>query len=247
VSAEGDGTRLGLLDGFELRHQGSLVRLPLSTQRLLAFLALHQRPLQRLYVAGALWLESSQQHANANLRTALWRLGRRASVLVQATATDIALADGVQVDLRDAAARANRVLACDVRSDDLDELCLAGELLPDWYDDWLLIERERFRQLRLHALESLCEYLADAGHFAAAAQAGLAAVAGEPLRESSHRALIKTHLLEGNASEAIRQYGIYREILRTQLGLEPSEAMRELVAVLPGDLLARHGAAVTPA
>jgi DNA-binding SARP family transcriptional activator len=232
LSVAVDGTRLGLLDGFELRHEGSLVRLPLSTQRLLAFLALHERPMQRLYVAGTLWLESSQQHANANLRTALWRLGRRSGALVNATATDISLANSVNVDLREISTRAQRVLAHDVRTEDLDELCLAGDLLPDWYDDWLLIERERFRQLRLHALESLCEFLADAGHFAAAAQAGLAAVAGEPLRDSSHRALIRTHLLEGNASEAVRQYGIYREILRTQLGLEPSQAMQELVGVL---------------
>ena len=105
--------------------------------------------------------------------------------------------------------------------------------MPDWYDDWLLIERERFRQLRLHALEALCSYLADRGLFAAAAQAGLSAVAGEPLRESAHRALITAHLLEGNFSEAMRQYRIYSQILQTQLGLEPSEAIRQLVASLP--------------
>ena len=51
------GTRLALLDGFELRHEGSLIRLPLSAQSLLAFLALHDRQRQRLYVAGSLWQE----------------------------------------------------------------------------------------------------------------------------------------------------------------------------------------------
>jgi DNA-binding SARP family transcriptional activator len=233
-------TRLGLLDGFELRHRGARVRLPLSAQRLLAFLALHGRPLQRLYVSGTLWLESSQEHASASLRTTLWRLRRPGCVLVEATATDVVLAPTVAVDLREAEARARRVISHDVHSGDLAELCLAGELLPDWYDDWLLIERERFRQLRLHALESLCDYLAQAGHFAAAAQAGLAAIAGEPLRESAHRALIRTHLLEGNAGEAVRQYRIYSEILRTQLGLEPSEAIRALVGALPLDDRARN-------
>ena len=38
-----------------------------------------------------------------------------------------------------------------------------GELLPDWYDDWVLLERERFRQLRLHALDALCDDLTRAG------------------------------------------------------------------------------------
>jgi hypothetical protein len=32
-----------------------------------------------------------------------------------------------------------------------------GELLPDWQDDWLIVDRERLRQLRLHALERLAE------------------------------------------------------------------------------------------
>jgi len=227
------GTRLALLDGFELRHNGSVIDLPLSAQRLLAFLALHDRHRQRLYVAGSLWLESSQEHANANLRTALWRLRRPECAVVVATATHVGLAESVEVDLREVSARAQRVIDRDVRPEDITRLTLVGDLLPDWYDDWLLIERERFRQLRLHALESLCIYLADRGLYAAAAQAGLAAVAGEPLRESAHRALITTHLLEGNASEAMRQYRIYAQILHSQLGLEPSESIRQLVSSLP--------------
>ena len=80
----------------------------------------------------------------------------------------------------------------------LDLLCRAGELLPHWYDDWVVIERERFRQLRLHALDALCESLAAAGRYAAAVEAGRASVAAEPLRESAHRLLIQAHLAEGN-------------------------------------------------
>jgi DNA-binding SARP family transcriptional activator len=229
------GVRLELLNGFDLRHAGRPIRLPLSARRLLVFLALHDRALHRLYVAGSLWLDSSQEHANGNLRTALWRLRRPECPLVDATAMEIALAPSVTVDLRDATARANRVLAHDIRQGDLDGLCVAGDLLPDWYDDWLLIERERFRQLRLRALESLGEYLAGAGQYAAAAQAGLAAVAGEPLRESAHRVLIRIHIAEGNFGDAIRQYRIYEAILRTQLGLEPSESIRGLIRALPAN------------
>jgi DNA-binding SARP family transcriptional activator len=96
----------------------------------------------------------------------------------------------------------------------------------------VLIERERFRQLRLYALETLCERFTAAGRIAEATQAGLAAVACEPLRESSHRALVKAHLADGNAGEALRQYRLYRELVRTQLGLEPSPRMDELVGAL---------------
>jgi DNA-binding SARP family transcriptional activator len=225
----GGDVRVSLLRGFELRRGPEVVRLPLSAQRLLAFLALHDRPLLRPYVAGTLWLESSQEHANANLRTALWRLRRPGCRVVSASPDSLALERGVAVDLRDAELIAHRAIEHAGRPDDLAELRTTGDLLPDWYDDWLLIERERFRQLRLHALEVLCEDLAAAGSFAAAAEAGLAAVAGEPLRESAHRALIKAYLAEGNVGEAVRQYEVFRRVMLDELGLEPSPLIQELV------------------
>ena len=58
---------------------------------------------------------------------------------------------------------------------------------------------------------------------------GLAAVAGEPLRESAHRALITAYLAEGNRSEALRQYRFFRHLLADELGLEPSPLMESLV------------------
>jgi DNA-binding SARP family transcriptional activator len=109
---------------------------------------------------------------------------------------------------------------------------LARDLLPDWYDDWVVLERERFRQLRLHALEALCRRLTEAGRFGAAVQAGLAAVAGEPLRESAHRILIQAHLAEGNPGEAVRQYHLYRRLLAGELAIEPSATIRGMVAPL---------------
>ena len=227
--------RLGLLRGFELRRRDSIVGLPLSAQRVLAFVALHDRPLQRLFVAGNLWLDTTEERANACLRTALWRLGQLSCPLVDSTSSHLALAEGVWVDVRETKALARRLLrsAPLERAEELDDLCGAGELLPDWYDDWVLIERERFRQLRLHALESLCEELTGAGRFAEAAEAGLAAVEAEVLRESAHRVLIKAYLAEGNPSEAIRQYRFFRDVLKTQLGLDPSPLLTELMGSLP--------------
>jgi DNA-binding SARP family transcriptional activator len=109
---------------------------------------------------------------------------------------------------------------------------LSAELLPTWYDDddWLLVERERFHQLRLHALEALCQRLTAAGRYGQAVDAGLAAVAAEPLRESAQRTLIKAHLAEGNYGEANRQYELCRHLLAEELGVQPSNALRELVS-----------------
>lgn len=227
-----DRPSLGLLDGFRLRHRGRTLSLQPGAQRLLAFLALHDRPLHRLYVAGRLWTDSDQEHANASLRTTLWRLRRPGCVLVEATSSQMALATDVVVDVRDAVARAHRVL--DNRSEprDLAALIGAGDLLPDLYDDWVILERERFRQLRLHSLERLCEDLTAAGAYAAAAEAGLAAIAGEPLRESAHRVLIGTHIAEGNLGEAFRQYRVFCDLAREQLGAPPSPRLRALMSGL---------------
>jgi DNA-binding SARP family transcriptional activator len=112
---------------------------------------------------------------------------------------------------------------------DLDDALLSQDLLPDWYEDWLLEERERYRQLRLHALEVLCGRLTNLRQFHQSIQAGLAAVAGEPLRESAQRVLITAYLAEGNSCEALKQYQRYWTLLQTELGQEPSPDLTYLL------------------
>src|SRR5438445_1821421 len=162
ADADGGGARLGLLGGFDLRQGDRQIGLPLSAQRLVAFLALRHRALQRVFVAGTLWLDSTQDAANASLRTALWRLRRPGCHLVDATATHLALSGSIAVDVHEVAAAAARVTgedSIDERGEDRDALVVADELLPDWYDDWVVLDRERFRQIQLNALETLCETL----------------------------------------------------------------------------------------
>jgi DNA-binding SARP family transcriptional activator len=107
---------------------------------------------------------------------------------------------------------------------------LDDDLLPAWDEPWLLIERERQRQLRMHALEWLSASLLRAERYLQAITAALAAVRAEPLRESSQRALIAAHLAEGNISEAMRQLEAYRALLRAELGITPSPPLESMVA-----------------
>lgn len=227
--------RLSLLRAFEVRRGGRVIDLPLSAQRLVAFLALHHRPLRRGYVAGTLWPDVTEERAAGNLRSALWRLRQPGVDLVEATPTHLTLADKVEVDLRLASSLARRVIDLGEGAEALavDEDRFSADVLPDWYDEWVPLERERFRQMRLHALETLCERLAGIGRYGEAVQVGLAAVSGEPLRESAQRALVKAYLAEGNPGEAVRQYRRYRTLLHDELGLEPSPLMQDLVATLP--------------
>jgi len=165
--------RLGLLGGFRLRVETEDVALPMNAQRLVCFLALHDQPLLRTFVGGTLWGESTEHRAGGSLRSAMWRLRRATYPVVALTSEHIGLSPLVAVDLREGKALAHKVLD---PSQDLDEVAevnedvLSVDLLPDWTDDWVLMERESYLQLRLRALEALCRRLSAKGRFGQAVQ-----------------------------------------------------------------------------
>lgn len=229
--------RMSLLGGFQLENEGANLILPEGSQRLLAFLALKGRWIRRQTVAGTLWPVATDEHASSSLRSALARLDTGARSAVEATAAQLRLSDDVNVDLWDSRTLAHHLLEHPQASlpqhvDTETVSALSGELLPDWYDEWVLIETEDWRQLRLHALEALAQSLTTRGDFAGAAEAALAAVRAEPLRESPRAALIRVHIAEGNPSEALREFARYGELLMIELGVEPTERLRELVGGL---------------
>jgi DNA-binding SARP family transcriptional activator len=237
LSQRPSGPRISLLGGFQLEtEEEPLLILPEASQRLLAFLALKGRLIQRQTVAGTLWPVATDVHASSSLRSALARLRGPARTSVAITARDLGLSEDVTVDLWDARALAHRLLTpTDTPSADPGPEAipaLSTELLPDWYDEWALVEAEDWRQLRLHALEVLADRLAARGEYGDAAAAALAAVRAEPLRESPRAALIRVHIAEGNPSEALREFARYGELLMLELGVEPTERLRTLVADL---------------
>jgi DNA-binding SARP family transcriptional activator len=232
AAVTGSPVRLGLLGGFRLTIEAEDVPLPMNAQRLVCFLALHEQPLLRPFVGGTLWGESTEHRAGGSLRSALWRLQHPTYTLVALSSDHIALSPTVAVDLREGEALAHRVLDPAQDLDDVaavNEDVLAADLLPDWTEDWVLMERERYHQLRLRALEALCRRLAAKGRFGQAVQAGIAAVSGEPLRESARCALIEAHLAEHNVAAARREYDAFRQLLHDELGLAPSEQIRALI------------------
>jgi DNA-binding SARP family transcriptional activator len=234
ASHEEPSIRLTLLNGFELRRDGIEVHLAQGPQHLLAYLAFREKATPRAQLAGVLWDQVTDDRAAGNLRSAVWRLRQLRVELLTPERDCLSLARCIDVDVRETDQIARLVMdpttdVCDLR---LEELPLTGELLPGWYQDWVILERERQRQICLHTLEILCERWALIGEFAKAVMAGLAAVAGDPLRESAHRVLIKAYLAEGNRSEALRQYGLCRQILQKELHIEPSRQLTELIGGL---------------
>jgi DNA-binding SARP family transcriptional activator len=245
-------TRISLLDGFTLCVAGRDVEdtvggLPHGAQRLIAHLSLCGHP-ARGAIAGRLWPDVPESHAHGSLRSALWRVHKVVPGLFQVSGGAIGLAENVRVDVRELTRWAEQALDPDVLVDGLvsPQVAVRGELLPGWYDDWVLLERERLRQLRMHAFEALADKLARAGRYGEAVQAAYAAVRDEPLRESAHRAVIRVHLAEGNLAEAVRAYCAFRELLAAELNVAPTRQMEELIAGARGRVHVRtRGPAIT--
>lgn len=150
--------------------------------------------------------------------------------VVEVRAGQLALATDVRVDLADLRAAA-RALPDTTGLTDLEPLVdrFTHEVLPDGYDDWLLVVRERWRETRLHALDLLSERLSVAGHHAAAVDAAVASVAIEPLRETGRRVLINAYLAEGNTARAVKELEAFRDMLLRELGIKPSPDLQAIV------------------
>lgn len=241
LSIEGDrvSTRLCLFGGPELVRHGRRVSLPEGSKRVLAFVAMHHRPVDRRLVAGTLWPQVGDLRASGNLRTALWRLRATGIDVIVLSSLTLTLQPGIEVDIRQLRGWTDRVLS-DRPGPEERRLPRWGPetpvLLPGWYDDWVLFERERLRHRMLCALERLSGIQLAAGRHVDAIEAALRAVELDPLRESAQRALIRAHLALGNVADAWRMYEAYRSVLDRELGVGPSPELRLLLA----DVSERH-------
>jgi DNA-binding SARP family transcriptional activator len=225
-----------VLGGFSVTIDGHVVPgLPVGSQRLLVFLALHDRTVSRSSIATSMWPDVSSERAGVSLRSALARLDGLGREAIVAASASLSLTDTVNVDYVEAQALAHRLLDSDTPIFDSDLAAsaiatLSRELLPDWYDEWILAESDDWRHLRASAVEALAVRLLKAGRFAEAEGAARAAMRVDPLRETPHSTLIRIHLADGNQSEAIRVFDAYRAALRDALDLEPTEQFSALVA-----------------
>lgn len=204
--------------------------LPLPSRRVLAFLAIEGAPRARQYVAFTLWPDVGEGQASQSLRTALCDIRAQLPDIIDLSAGQLGLAAGVHIDLTDL-----RSTTLDLRQvgdvATMERLIgrYAADILPGWYDEWLGGPRDRWRELRLHALDLLSERLLRQGEHASAIDAAVASVSTEPLRETGRRGLINAFLDEGNVARAVREFVVFRALLQRELGIEPSPELRALV------------------
>lgn len=222
---------LSLLGAWRLHCGTAAVTVATREQRLLACVGLLGCR-HRSFLAGLLWPKSSETQAAGNLRTTVWCISHSFPHLLHAGADTLQLEESVRVDvaaLQHHVARLHAHPGAQVPDDYLAHLSKA-ELLPGWYDDWVIFEQERLRQMRLSALELMAQQYLAADEPGRAVIAAISAVSIEPLRESAQLLLVQAHLAAGNRAAAVRAYTMFAGRLESELGVRPSEQLSDLVA-----------------
>jgi DNA-binding SARP family transcriptional activator len=209
-----------------------------KTQALLAHLAMPPgQPHSRDKLAVLLWGDGSQPRARNRLRETLFALRRALapadSTCLALTGDTIALnADAVDVD----AVTFERL----ARAGDADALAQAvdlyqGDFLAGFafrgtmFEEWLMAERERLRELALETLAKLLAHQQRAGEDRdGALRTSLRLIALDPLQEPVHRSLMRLYSQLGRRGAALQQYQLCERVLRRELGVEPEEETRQL-------------------
>jgi DNA-binding SARP family transcriptional activator len=224
--------RLHVLSGPFVSVGDARVPVPEGSKRLVTYCALRRSPVARREVAGDLWPECADARAAGNLRSALWRLRGAGIEVLESDHARVWLRPGVPVDLDIAREWTRRLVEGRHRAADLrlmDWWPAALDLLPGWYDDWILLAREELRARTLVALERLVGALCAVGRTALAIDVAMLAVSHDGLSESAQRALVEAHLADGNFVMAWRAFGRYRDLLAVELGVEPGPGITALV------------------
>ena len=84
-------------------------------------------------------------------------------------------------------------------------------------------------RITIHRHEEMTQVVRHDIRFLLALVAARTAVAVEPFRETSRRALIEAYMSEGNQGQAAVEYRRYEALLAEEVGAAPSNELRALV------------------
>ena len=223
---------------------------------LLAYLAIEgTRPLRRETLATLLWPDWDDTSAKRNLRQSLHRLRlpldtavpglsdqllhiSRQTIHINPTHLWLDVAQ-FQTLLEQIETHTHRQLhqcpTCMAKLRQAAELSRRGSFMADfhladapYFEEWLIIQRERFHVQQLHLLGTLAQAHLWRGEFEPATTYATQQIALEPWREEAHQQMLAGLMGQGRRAEAMEQYHLYRQWLADELGLVPSAEMTRL-------------------
>jgi DNA-binding SARP family transcriptional activator len=213
-------------------------------QSLLAYLVLHHNaPQDRSHLAFLMWPDSTEERAHSSLRKLLhqlrqalpdidsflyadrqslyWQPAAEANWTLDVQDFEEQLAQAEQAEQRKDMTLMRHALAHAVS-------LYRGDLLPSCYDEWILPERDRLRQLFFSAAERLLALLEEERDYDAAIQVAQQLLRLDSLHEAIYRQLMRLHALRGDRAAALRVYHTCAQVLERELGTEPAQLTQTL-------------------
>ncbi|GBC76107.1 Response regulator aspartate phosphatase G [bacterium HR07] len=229
--------RVQLLGGFQVERDGVALTAFHSqkAQSLLAYLLVYRdRTHPRAVLANLFWGESDETRAQANLRNALYSLRQMLEGPQRRFGTFL-ITEGGAVRFNPHSHYSLDVQEFEEKLEAAQETpgpqhaalleeavgLYHGDLLPGFYDDWVLIEQEHLRELYLHALKELAAHYTEQKDYAHALEWVRRALAVSPWQEDLHRAAMQLYAFIGDRAAALSQYAECTNILQRELNAAP--------------------------
>src|SRR6266540_3566575 len=222
-----------LLGKFEVSNDGKPIAITSRpAQSLFAYLILSAGTSHRREkLAGMLWPDSLEETARDNLRHALWRMRK---ALEAASSTRFLHTDDVVIGFKESsdywldAAELEKLS----ESASVDELMAVlssyqGELLPGFYEEWVVLEREHLYSIFEHQMARLLSLLQNENRWLDILDWGERWIKLGQKPEPAYRALMSAHAAKGDMSKVAATYERCVKSLK-EYGIEPSEQTRAL-------------------
>jgi len=212
-----------------------------KVQELFSYLLLHRnRPHAREMLATLLWDDVSTTQSKSYLRKTLWQLQGALDRHHPTTKADILRVDPDWIELNlseklglDVASFEAAATQCQGKAggklgeQEVQILQNAvesyrGDLLEGWFQEWCLYERERFQHMYLVMLDKLMGYCEAHAAYETGMLYGTRILRYDPVREYTHRQLMRLHYLAGDRTAALHQYERCVALLRKEMDVGPA-------------------------
>ena len=224
-SIAGERVQVFLFGSFELKVNGQSIHLPTrKMEALCAYLVLHRNAQNREKLAALFWGDSADELARRSLRTALSALRKEVGESFVTTDRETIQLNpefSMWVDVHETEQQAREILSGNHAVIDAD--LYRGDLLQDFYDEWVLEEREHYRKLLIKALHLSAQVLKASGEYPRAISMAQKIISIDPADEQAYQHLMFCQHVLGNRAEALKVYEECSRRLKEHVGVAPSE------------------------
>ena len=223
-------------------------------QELFCYLLLNrERVHEREKVATLMWTEQSTSRSRQYLRQMLWRV--KSALQPLELGEDVLLAErdwiGVNPNAQiwvdasafaDAYAQVENIPGNTLMPEQVEQVQRAlqlyqGDLLEGWYEDWCILERDRYQNMFLAMLDKLLNYCEATHEYGLGLAYGTEILRYDRASERTHRTLMRLHHKAGHRSAAIEQYNACVAALAKELDVGPAHSTIALYQQICADQL----------